>query len=289
MLQETINSVLSQNFKDFELIIIDDGSTDHTLEILAGFKERIRILRQLNQGPEVARIHGASKARGEYLVFLDSDDLLLPLALATYDRVIRELNSPALIIGAMTYFQNGQKIVKNSEKHSAIQVYLYQDYLKKEVSVGISCSNIVIRRDDFEQTSGIRRSTAESYHMDTYDMLLRFGICGPCAIIQSPYTVAYRLHSTNTIRDVKRMVKGALTIIITEYRGQYPGGGLRRFDRYSCIGGMAWCWTKKCFGASCYKLGLELLLLSSPMLLSKVMKKIWFTVRGANRSLFIIT
>jgi glycosyltransferase involved in cell wall biosynthesis len=82
---QAIDSVLSQGFKDFELFVIDDGSTDKTLQVLESYGARIKLLRQNNQGPEVARNKAAALAQGEHLVLLDSDDLLLPGALATYD------------------------------------------------------------------------------------------------------------------------------------------------------------------------------------------------------------
>src|SRR5579862_2203552 len=106
--RQTIESVLGQSFADYELFVIDDGSTDGTAQLLASYGNRIRVLRQANQGPEVARNHAAALAGGDYLVLLDSDDLLMPCALATYDQVIRALDSPPLVIGSMKYFQDGQ-------------------------------------------------------------------------------------------------------------------------------------------------------------------------------------
>jgi len=75
--RECIDSIFSQTFKDYEIIAIDDGSTDGTLEVLQSYGEQIKVLSQTNQGPEVARNLGASQASGEYLVFLDSDDFML--------------------------------------------------------------------------------------------------------------------------------------------------------------------------------------------------------------------
>src|SRR5277367_6182950 len=71
----TIDSVLSQSFADYELIVIDDGSTDKTRDVLEGYGTRIKVIYQANQGPEAARSQGSAVARGEYLVLLDHDDL----------------------------------------------------------------------------------------------------------------------------------------------------------------------------------------------------------------------
>ena len=81
-----IESVLSQTHTDFELIIINDGSTDRSLERILSYQNRdnrITILSQETQGPGAARNRGLEMARGEYIYFMDSDDLLEPEALAT--------------------------------------------------------------------------------------------------------------------------------------------------------------------------------------------------------------
>lgn len=74
-IERAIKSVLNQTFKDFELIIVDDGSTDNTYKLCQSIKdERIKILHQENQGPSVARNNGLAIANGKYIMFIDSDD-----------------------------------------------------------------------------------------------------------------------------------------------------------------------------------------------------------------------
>ena len=69
--RECIDSILAQTFLDYEIIAIDDGSTDGTQEVLRSYGDRIKVLKQDNQGPEIARNLGAVHAGGEYLAFLD--------------------------------------------------------------------------------------------------------------------------------------------------------------------------------------------------------------------------
>ena len=77
-LPEAIDSVLGQTYRDFEIIVVDDGSTDDTQEVLARYGDQIRVVRQRNQGSAAARNAGILAARGEFIAFLDADDLWLP-------------------------------------------------------------------------------------------------------------------------------------------------------------------------------------------------------------------
>ncbi|OQX85235.1 MAG: hypothetical protein B6D55_07685 [Candidatus Omnitrophica bacterium 4484_70.2] len=82
-LPEAINSVLNQTYKDFEIIIVDDGSRDNTKEVVESFMKKyphipIRYFYQENKGPAAARNRGIKEAKGEYIAFLDSDDIWLP-------------------------------------------------------------------------------------------------------------------------------------------------------------------------------------------------------------------
>ncbi len=80
--RQAINSVLSQTMQDFELIVVDDGSTDNTADALADFRDRIRYVRTENGGPASARNAGMALANGKYICWLDSDDYFHPAKLA---------------------------------------------------------------------------------------------------------------------------------------------------------------------------------------------------------------
>ena len=73
-----INSVLAQSYADYELIVVDDGSTDNTSQIVSGFRGRVKLIKQKNGGPAAARNTGVAHSRGEYVAFLDQDDAWLP-------------------------------------------------------------------------------------------------------------------------------------------------------------------------------------------------------------------
>ena len=89
-IRESIDSVLAQTFADFELIVVDDGSTDTTAAIVESYTDsRIRLIRQPNRGVSVARNTGLEASQGQFITFLDSDDLYYPDFLKTLHRLIQ--------------------------------------------------------------------------------------------------------------------------------------------------------------------------------------------------------
>jgi GT2 family glycosyltransferase len=272
--REAVESILAQTWTDYELFVIDDGSTDGTQNTLAKYGSRIHFMRQANQGPEVARNNAALQARGDYLVFLDSDDLFFPEALETYANIVQSCDSPPLIIGSMTYFAEGNSPAREEKNGAKTRVVRFADFLSKDVSIGLSNSRIVIRKSVFEEMGGLRQTTPSTFHLDDFNLILKVGTQGPCVVVLQPNTVAYRTHGANSIRDPGAMINGILSLIDSEKKGEYPGGRRRRWDRYACIGGIAQLWVKRSLQAGKPRQALRLFFPSAPMLAAAVYKKI---------------
>lgn len=285
-LAATIDSVLAQTFPDYELIVIDDGSTDSTRELLDSYGSRIKVIRQKQSGPEVARNAAAAQAEGEYLALLDSDDLFLPCALATYDRVIREFDSPAVVIGSMRYFSSEKPLSANNGT-DRIEVLKYRDFFSKEVRIGMSSSRIVVRRSVFEQAGGLRNSNPETFHADDFNLLLRTGASGPFIVVQQPTTVAYRHHATNSIHNTQSMLRGVMALVHAELRGEYPGGRARQFERRARIGGSAQYWFQWGLKHHQPALAFELLKASWPMLLASAICKVKHQLRPQSSTIVL--
>ena len=268
-----IASVLAQTFSDYELIVIDDGSTDGTVPILGSHGARIKVLTESNRGGAVAYCNGAAIATGDYLVLLDDDDLLYPDALAIYDRVIRALHAPPMIVGAMSYFRDGETPVTNPAGADKIMFRQYRDFLSKDVGFGKSNSRIVLKRSMAEAT-GALRAELSSFPCSDINLLLLAGTKGPFVLIQRPYTVAYRTHDRNTVKRVDYIVEGCLKLARFERQGKYAGGRARRFDRYACIGGACSVFAYRALKQGRLQLASRLLLHTAPMIAACVINKL---------------
>ena len=272
--RQAVDSVLAQTFTDYEMFAIDDGSTDGSAELLKSYGSRIKFIQQRNQGPEVARNKAAASAQGEYLLLLDSDDFFFPHAFATYDRVIRAFDSPPLVLGAEIYYRDGQIVPPKAIVPSPVEVIKLKDYLSKRVSLTSQCSQLVIRKSAFDKVGGMRDSTPQNWHNDDMNLLLRLGTESPCIVIRKPSSFAYRLHSENSVKNVKAIADGLIELARLERQGHYPGGRERRSERYAIIGGRASTWALRyCWRGGQKKLALRLLLKTAPMIFAALWNK----------------
>ena len=111
-LDETLESIINQSFRDLEIICVDDGSTDNTLERLeyyASTDSRIQVYSQVNQGSGGARNTGISKAKGKYVYLMDSDDILYPNALEELYIIMEEKDLDMIIFKAVSYDEDTGK------------------------------------------------------------------------------------------------------------------------------------------------------------------------------------
>jgi glycosyltransferase involved in cell wall biosynthesis len=287
-IRQTIDSVLSQTFKDYEIIVVDDGSTDRTQEVLKTYDDRIRYIRQANQGSEATFRKGASLATGEYLAFLDSDDLFMPCALSTYDAIIKELDAPPLIVGSMIRFRDDHVVQEDAGNKQIIEVLKYRDYLSKEIGMGMVQSIIVMRRTTFEEISGARDKSASPYLFNyDYNLILQAGTHGPCVIVKRPVTVAYRQHESQNSSNVIKMVQGVLSLIRMVRSGRSFGGWSRLLAKCAYLGGPVYEWSRKAINQKRFWLAFTLLMNGWPMVLIAALRKFSLYFRRPTAPLII--
>jgi len=258
--RQAVDSVLSQSFTDYELLAIDDGSTDRSAEMLRSYGDQIKLLQQANQGPEAARNRAAALARGQYLVFLDSDDFFFPFALETFDKVLRHFNNPPLVLGAYSFDQNQTSV----PAPTPIKTFKFKNFGSKTRAVGTSC--IIVRKSVFDAVGGQRKdTTATTWDADDTNLLLKLSSYSPCIVINSPATTWYRLHEENSIKNLTGVVNGLLRVAAAQRRGEYAAG--TKTGAY--IGGRAASFAYRiCWRGGQRKLAMRLVVRTAPLVLA---------------------
>jgi glycosyltransferase involved in cell wall biosynthesis len=165
---EAVDSALAQTFRDLEVIVVDDGSIDETRSILQRYDARIRIVAQGNSGPAAARNAAARVANGEYLAFLDGDDLWMPTMV---ERCVAELESDppcVLAYGNLALIDSegnplGTALISGEAGHAPT----IDEMLERMWP--IMTSGVVMRRTTFDQIGGFceefRRASYEDIHL----------------------------------------------------------------------------------------------------------------------------
>jgi len=144
---EAVESVIAQTYGDWELIVVDDGSSDGTGEALKRFGERLRYIYQANQGVSAARNRGLELARGEFIAYLDSDDLWLPEKLRTQVAFMDRHPEAQICYTDEIWIRRGVRI-NPRKKHAKYSGWIYPYCLPLCI---ISPSSALMRRGLLEQ------------------------------------------------------------------------------------------------------------------------------------------
>jgi hypothetical protein len=231
LLRQALESVFRQEFRDFEVIVVDDGSREDQSEVMEEYRGRITFLRQENAGPGAARNRGAAVARGEYLAFLDSDDVWFPWTLRTYFYVIQTADFPALIVGKRECFQE----VKELQLVSGVvgQYRHFRDfYSSSSLSLWLGASALTIRRATFLATQGFVPGVVNA---EDLDLVMQIGTARGLAVVNSPATFGYREHAGSMTRDIGQTLTGISRLIDGESVGRYPGRKCRARERIAIL------------------------------------------------------
>jgi glycosyltransferase involved in cell wall biosynthesis len=268
-IRDALNSALAQSHKACEVIVVDDASSDGSLDILKAFGNSIRLVcAPKNIGANAARNLGASVAGGDYLVFLDGDDLLSPWALSVYKTVISATEASILL--SRLFFFEAMQPPEIGETPSEITFVEYENLIEKDRTHRASASATVVKRTTFQQVGGWSEGL---FHLDDLDIMMKLGVSGHCVQILSPATACYRIHPGNTVRHVSPFVPAMLALIKKEKAGEYPGGSRFRFERYAFLGGPIFFWIKKCLGARMYTSANSLIMKGWVMALAAAMRR----------------
>lgn len=175
-IEECLESILAQSVSDYELIVVDDGSTDQTPSKLSRFKEKITVITQKQQGPSAARNAGIEHASGEWLSFLDSDDLWLPSKLEKQLKFLAVETDCKICYTEEIWFRHGRR-VNPGKKHQKYSGWIYPRLLPLCI---ISPSSVIIHRSVLET---VGRFDADLPACEDYDLWLRIGAHYPISLI----------------------------------------------------------------------------------------------------------
>lgn len=214
-LTQCVDSILEQHSCDIEIVLVDDGSTDGSGEICKAYKDKyefIKVIHQQNQGLSSARNTGILNAEGEYLMFVDSDDVILENSLSCLIESVKNSKANVALVLPKELNEDLTKVIKEHKPFDFDEQAVYkaslildQMYLECGIAVTLAQTKIVSRKflleNDLFFTKGI-------YHEDD-DFLARLYLTNPTITFISKEVYGYRRRENSivTTKDNKAVKK----------------------------------------------------------------------------------
>lgn len=209
-----IQSVLDQTFSDFELVVVDDGSTDHTQSVLANFENnQLQTIRQENGGLLAARNTGLALTTAPFVTFLDADDLFLPNRLSSMHAYLEQHPNVGMLVGGTQFIDQEGRILGTSVSGPS-SLKASQILLDNPITV----SGVLIRRKWIEKVGGFESRR----HFDPcgdWDLWLRVATAGCQIDWLDQLIVAYRVHPNQMTRNWNQM-RTSMMAVLDKFFGQ---------------------------------------------------------------------
>jgi len=212
-IREAVDSVLIQDYKDFELIVVDDGSTDNTPEVLGAYCGVIKVFRQENKGVSAARNRGIAEASGQFIAFLDSDDLWFPQKLSRQVEFFNTTPDALICQTEEIWIRNGVR-VNPKKRHKKPSGMIFEPSLALCL---VSPSAVMIRRSLLEVVGNFDETLPAC---EDYDLWLRISCRFPVYRIDTPLIIKRGGHEDQLsasfgldrfrIKAIKRIIKSGI-------------------------------------------------------------------------------
>ena len=205
VLKRALDSVLQQTLQDFEIVVVDDGSTDSTDQLLKGYQDpRLKVFRQPNSGlPSKARNRGIGEARGEWTAFLDSDDYWLPDKLKKVEAALRTAPTNTIAVSHWEEeHRNGAKTKTLRHGTPIPSEFLYERLLL--LGNCFSTSAMVVRTRDLQAMGGFD-TRAEFRIVEDYELWLRIARTRHPVVSLEEVLGVYSIQDDSISRDVEKL------------------------------------------------------------------------------------
>jgi glycosyltransferase involved in cell wall biosynthesis len=201
---EAIRSILCQTYRNFEIIVVDDGSTDNTRDVATA--EPVRYAFQTNQGLSAARNRGIREGNGEFFIFLDADDRLLPDGIRAGVKALSDRPDCAFAYGDYREIDESGNVLQESNRH--LQTVTEYRTLLKSNCIEMHAT-VIYRRNAFEDAGLFDSGLTAS---EDYDMYLRISRRMPICYFNA-LIAEYRMHQGNMSRDLVLMLRTVLQVL----------------------------------------------------------------------------
>lgn len=208
---ETIESVLNQTWKNLELIVINDGSQDSTLDVINSIKDsRLKVFSYPNAGVAASRNRGISQVKGEFISFLDADDLWTTDKLESQLKALQENPQAAVAYSWSDHIDQNNQFIRGGPRYT-INGDVYAELLKSNFLA--NGSNILVRAQALSEVGGFNKAFTPA---EDWDMFLRLASRYHFVAVPSPQ-VLYRITPTSASSNVFKMEAVCLQIIEQQY------------------------------------------------------------------------
>ena len=207
-IRRAVDSVLAQDFREIEIVVVNDGSTDDTAAVLAGYGDAVRVVEQRNGGLSSARNAGIRAARGEFVAFLDADDWWLPGKLSAQMALMRarpELGFSSTAARVQT--PAGELVNVWTCPHWRDS--LLESLFAENAGIAGSGSAVLVRRELQLRVGDFDESLRS---LEDIDMWMRLAAAAPYACVEEPLVVILK-HPASMSRNLEVMRAAAITVM----------------------------------------------------------------------------